>query len=445
MTRVEWEPLFGSRVSGSITDIGPRAVIIDHINPPASLLQVRAECEGIDFIWSRRGMWRAGYNRGAIRLASSFDVVVEPRDLAGPIDVGFTSRDHAETKFVAPIVLVDPKDQVERDVARRELGIPTQGRAILIQLSDSDASTLPTLIGEVRDVVTSIARDEKVHLFAPLHPLHSEWKSPVDGVIMRAVYPMAKFFAAFDGVVSTAGYNSFHETVASGLPAVVVSREANQLDDQARRAEFVQLCGRGFFAPSVSDPSFRSAVERMLADGEGIIASSVTQELGEFDGAAQFADLIATRVERRARQALITKHGASFEPAEAAALGRIRSGRNPADGREGERIVLVALGFDRVALEELAQRMIEMQEASDVIPIFLIDDVDSTPLDGRDFQYESIVTLAEHGKYTDLGYKQYVEACVDGIRFRYQAASVVTLAPNHVEQSANLLRKVIET
>ena len=284
-----------------------------------------------------------------------------------------------------------------------------------------------------------------MHLFAPLHPLHSEWKSPVNGVIMRAVYPMAKFFGAFDGVVSTAGYNSFHETVASGLPAVVVSRDANQLDDQARRAEFVELCGRGFFAPSVNDPRFRNAVERMLADGEDTIASSVTKELGEFDGAAQFADLIATHVERRSRQALVTNHEASFEPAAADALGRIRSGRNPADGHEGERIVLVALGFDRVALEELAQRITEMQEASNVIPIFLIDDVNSTPLDSRDFQYESILTLAEHGNYTDLGYERYVRACIDGLRFRYQADNAVTLAPNHVEQSANLLRKAIET
>ncbi|HEY5890665.1 MAG TPA: hypothetical protein VIW94_08205, partial [Acidimicrobiia bacterium] len=136
---------------------------------------------------------------------------------------------------------------------------------------------------------------------------------------------------------------------------------------------------------------------------------------------------------------------ASFEPAEADALGRIRSGRNPADGHEGERIVLVALGFDRAALDELAQRVIDMQEASDVIPIFLIDDVDSTPLDGRGFQYESIMTLAEHGKYAELGYEQNVRACVDGLRFRYQADTVVTLVPNHVEQSANQLMKVIET
>ena len=445
MTRVEWEPIFGSRLSALVTNIEPAAVIIDHINPPTSIQKVRADCPTVDFMWSRRGMWRANRNLAAIRLAAGFDVVVEPRDLAGPIDVGLTSKFHIGVNYVPPVVLVDDTEQVDRNVARQALGIPANGRAILVQLSDSDPKTLPTLIGDVRDAITSIADGEEIHLFAPLHPLQSEWKSPVDGVIMQAVYPMARFLRAFDGVVSTAGYNSFHETVASGLPAVVVSRDADRLDDQARRAEFVELCGRGFFAPSVNDPRFRSAAERMLADGEDIIASSVTQELGEFDGAAHFADLIATRVERRSRQALITNHEASFEPAAADALGRIRSGRNPADGHEGERIVLVALGFDRVALEELAQRMIEMQEASNAIPIFLIDDVNSTPLDSRDFQYESIMTLAEHGKCTNLGYEQYVRTCIDGLRFRYQADSAMTLAPNHVEQSANLLRRAIET
>ena len=445
MTRVEWEPLFGSRLSGLVTSIEPAAVIIDHINPPTSIQRVRADCPTVDFMWSRRGMWRANRNLAAIRLAAGFDVVVEPRDLAGPIDVGLTSKFHNGVIYVPPVVLVDETEQVERNVARQALGIPANGRAILVQLSDSDPETLPTLIGDVRDVITSIAGGEEIHLFAPLHPLHSEWKSPVDGVIMQAVYPMARFLRAFDGVVSTAGYNSFHETVASGLPAVVVSRDADRLDDQARRAEFVELCGRGFFAPSVNDPSFRTAVERMLASGEAIIASSVTEELGEFDGAAHFADLIATRAERGSRQAHITSHETSFEPVAAHALGQVRSGRHPAEGHGGERIVLVALGFDRVALDELAQRITEIQEGSNVTPIFLIDDVNSTPLDGRHFQYESILTLAEHGKYTNLGYEQYVRACIDGLRFRYQADSAMTLAPNHVEQSANLLRKAIET
>ena len=444
MTRQEWEPVFGSRIMGLLRHLEPRAVVIDHINPPASLLKVRADSQGIDFIWSRRGMWRENLNQEAIQLASGFDAVVEPMDLAGPIDIGLTSQFHAGVSFVAPVVLVDHTEQVERDVARQALGIPSNGRAILVQLSDSDPALLPTQIREVRDVITSKTRDEEVHLFAPLHPLHSEWKSPIDGVIMHAVYPVAKFLKAFDGIVSTAGYNSFHETVASGLPAVVVSRDAERLDDQSRRAEFVELCGRGFFAPSVSDPRFRTAVERMLARGEAAIASSVTQELGEFDGAAQFADLIATGVERRSGQTLITNHEASFEPAAADALGRIRSGRNLAEGHKGERMVLVALGFERVALNELAQRVTELLEASHVIPIFLIDDVDGTPLDSRDFRYESILSSAEHREYTDDRYEQYVRDCVDGLKFRYQADSAVTLDPNQIEQSARLLRKAIQ-
>jgi hypothetical protein len=445
ITRVEWEPLFGSRLSGLVASIEPAAVIIDHINPPTSLQKVRADCQTVDFIWSRRGMWRASRNLAAIRLAAEFDVVVEPRDLAGPIDVGATSNFHAGVTYVPPILLVDKAEQVERNAARQTLGIPANGKAILIQLSDSDPTTLPTLIEDVRDVITSVAGGEEIHLFAPLHPLQNEWKSPVDGVIMQAVYPMARFLRAFDGVVSTAGYNSFHETVASGLPAVVVSRDADRLDDQARRAEFVELCGRGFFAPSVNDPRFRRAVERMLARGEGTIASSVTKELGEFDGAARFADMIATRVERSSRQAPITTHETCFEPTAADALGHIRSGRNPADGHEGETIVLVALGFDRAALDEMAQLITEMLEASNVVPIFLIDDVDNIPLDSHDFQYESIVSLAELGKYTGLDYEQYVRACVDGLRFRYQADSAVTLVPHQVEQSASLVRKAIQT
>ena len=71
-------------------------------------------------------MWRANRNLAAIRLAAGFDVVVEPRDLAGPIDVGLTSKFHIGVNYVPPVVLVDDTEQVDRNVARQALGIPGQ-------------------------------------------------------------------------------------------------------------------------------------------------------------------------------------------------------------------------------------------------------------------------------------------------------------------------------
>ena len=236
MARGDWDPLFASRLFALLQHTKPRALVIDHISPPPILSSIRAGCQGIEFIWSRRAMWREGLNMGAIRRSGYFDIVVEPGDVASPIDIGLTTEYHDNVTYVRPIVLVGRGEHTERAEARRALGIPLEGRAVLIQLSDDDPAKLSALIGQVRDVVRSAAGDEIVHLFVPLHALYGGAASEVSDVIMRPIYPVSTHLKAFDGIVSTAGYNSFHESVASGLPAVFIARDTDSLDDQFRRA-----------------------------------------------------------------------------------------------------------------------------------------------------------------------------------------------------------------
>jgi hypothetical protein len=431
MHRLEWEPVFGSRIHGLLRQFHPRAVVIDHINPPKSLLTLRNHSRGISFIWSRRGMWRKNLNREAMRLAPNFDVVIEPGDIAGPIDVGLTSGYHPGVSHVAPIVLVDPTEQMERSEARAVLGLPPNGRAILVQLTDSDPSKLLNLVREVRSVITSVTGGEDVHVFAPLHALHGSAAPSEDGVSMRPVYPVARYLRAFDGVVSTAGYNSFHETVASGLPAVVVSRDTDRLDDQVRRAEFIELCGRGFFAPSVTDPLFRRAVQRMLSSGESDVATATTRELGEFRGGAQFADIVAARISGEIGVTFAIDDEVGINPPSKAAVGKIRSGEDVPEGRNVGRAILVALGFDQVAFDRLVTQVAMIHERTRVVPLFLIDEIDSVQLEAHDFQYESLMSAREYADETGGEYDEYVQECVAGLKFRYRTEKVVLLKGDH--------------
>jgi hypothetical protein len=442
MHRLEWEPVFGSRVHGLLRQFHPRAVVIDHINPPKSLLTLRNHSRGISFIWSRRGMWRKNLNMEAMRLASHFDVVVEPGDIAGPIDIGLTSGYHPEVSHVAPIVLVDPTEQMERSEARAALGVPPNGRAILVQLTDSDPSKLLNLVREVRSVITSVTGGEAVHVFAPLHALHGSAAPSGEGATMRPVYPVARYLRAFDGVVTTAGYNSYHETVASGLPAVVVSRDTDRLDDQVRRAEFIELCGRGFFAPSVKDSLFRRAVQRMLSSGESDVASATTGELGEFRGGAQFADIIAARISRETAITFAIDDDVGINSPSKAAVGKVRSGKHLTERRNFVRAILVTLGFDQVTFDRLVTQVATIQTRGNVAPVFLIDDVESLQLEAHDFQYESIISAREYLGAASGEYDQYVRECVAGLKFRYRTENVALLQG---DQTISRLEALLQT
>lgn len=424
--RTEWEPIFATRLLDLLTHIRPRVLVVDHIFPSPVLELVRELTPGLVLVWSRRGMWRAGENAEAIDKSRYFDAIVEPRDVAAALDVGLTTDDLASVDFVNPIVLVQSHQQYDRIEARSALGLPRAGSAVLIQLSDSDPQKLANLIKRASDVIS----DEigGVHLFSPLHALHRGSVPAVSGVTMAPVYPMSKYLNAFDGIVTTAGYNSFHEAVASGLPIVVVPRDTESLDDQRRRAQFVELSGRGFFADSVESPMFRAAVKKMLADDEVRIAQRVTEEMPTFNGGSQFAELLADLAENAPLEAIdANRDDARLQPS-ADMLQRLASGSVLDADRLGhaDRLVISAVGIGQERFDRLVGRVATAQDIlRNFKPFFLVDDLDKSALDGNGFQFESVMT---RDKYEELGgydYQAYTNRCLSGLAQRYQPSKLL--------------------
>lgn len=434
MTKEEWEPLFASRLAQALQHCQPRVVVFDLVRPPPVLADIRSGSTGFELIWSRRGMWERRRNRVSIHVGrKAFDGIVEPGDIASPLDVGRTTDDRSRVTWVPPIVLVSPEEQTHRLEARGALGLPEHGRAILINVSDSAPENLARLISSVRDTVRSAAGEEELHLFAPLHPLHRGAMPSVPGVTMRPIYPVAKHIRAFDGVVSTAGYNSFHETVASGLPAVFVPRDSPSLDDQHRRALFADLCGRAFFAETFEDEGFQQGVKKMLAPGEAGIAAAVTDELGAFTGGSEFADFIASRCRELEDVPYRVGFVSGMPRAEQTVLDRFASGRqlSPAAMQQADRVIMVALGRDDAGLGDLAAQLSRTQhEAQSFKPVLLVDHhVDPQTLNDEGFQFETIMSSEGWATVGTGAYQAYLESRMGELRRRYQTERVVILEP----------------
>lgn len=429
ITKQQWEPVISRRVLETIGYTGARVVVMDHVSPPSILRSVRARAKEVRFIWARRGLWQPGKNLGALRMSDSFDLVIEPGDLASPIDQGATVERRPQTKGTDPIILVDRSQYLTRSEARDELGIPQSGTAILVNLGDSDPAEIARLVSHTRLVATSVTT-EPLHFFAPLHPLHGERIPRVEGVTMAPVYPIARYFNGFDAAVSTAGYNSFHEIIDSRLPAVFVPHRGASIDDQVRRAEFAALSGRAHWAPDILDPSFADAVRHMLRPGERAIAEMTTDVLGPMNGALEFAGIIAD---------LARSSPASHSLAETPATpDRFRNRSTGVPRHDATTTLIVALEHDSEQLSSLARLLASADAPSAVV---LVRDGDAGSLYEGGIIFESAITETEWASVGRSSYSEYIETRIAEMTKRYEASRTIAPPPGSLSELVHGTRR----
>ena len=93
-------------------------------------------------------------------------------------------------------------------------------------------------------------------------------------------------------MISAAGYNSFHEVLLAGVPAIFVPNEHPQQDDQLARARFAEHQDLGACVRVREIYRLSACIERLLAPGERrrIARRCATLERG--NGAVELAGLI---------------------------------------------------------------------------------------------------------------------------------------------------------
>lgn len=263
--RAQWEQLLDVRFRRTLQRFEPAVVVIDHVNPPAVLRQIVQDHPNTRFVWSRRGLWRQQRKPAGLSMADAFHHIIEPMDLSAAVDMGFTPRLSENVRYVPPVTLVERPELLTRHEAQKELGLPADRPTILLNLSADTTEELSDLIRRVRLLLDKFtAAADRPAIFAPRHALHGDGLSGIDDVVMKPVYPVAKFANAFDGAISTAGYNSYHELVYLRVPTIFLARETETLDDQTRRARFADLGGFGVSAGSVDGLDFEIAVQQLM-------------------------------------------------------------------------------------------------------------------------------------------------------------------------------------
>ena len=144
---------------------------------------------------------------------------------------------------VGPILLNEPGDCLPRHEAAKNLGVDPGRFTAAIQLGSQrnfDYDDLPALIA--RELL-----DRSVQLVQIDNPLARPPEYEISGVVRCSLYPASTYLGAIDLMVTNAGYNSFHECVYGGIPAIFVPNESPEMDDQQLRATYADarasVCG----------------------------------------------------------------------------------------------------------------------------------------------------------------------------------------------------------
>ena len=292
---VRWNGYLRDEVIELISFYDPAAVLFDGNVPYQGIIDAIKANPDPWFVWSRRGMWRAG-NPDILAREQYFDAVLEPGDLADDYDHGMTTKYRSRTRRVKPIRLLDTSEMLPRGEARRELGLSNERPAVLIQLGAGNNFNYRSIL---KTAFAHISERHKADIAV------GEWlisENPLElpeNVVRLPGYPFARYFNAFDLAISAVGYNSFHELIYAGVPTILVPNEAMEQDNQLARALYADRHGLAACVRTKEIYGFTNKIDQLF---DPHLRQRMKEQLGAVEpenGAAEAAEFIEEMVYSR--------------------------------------------------------------------------------------------------------------------------------------------------
>jgi len=300
----EWNAKLADELTEMLRFHGPDVFVFDGNVPYGGMLQALDAVPAVWRVWQRRPLWRPEAGLEYLKLSARFDVVLEPGELAAPVDRGPTTTQEAEAFRVAPIRYLDRDEALSRPAARALLGLDPDRPAVLLQLGSGnnfDLKGAAATVFAIADPLTG-SRDLQV-VFARWRI--SEATPPLPShVRLLDAFPIARYLAAFDCAVAAAGYNTFHENTAAGLPTLYVPNDHPEQDEQWLRAEYAALRGLALMARADDPYGFRRAFDRLMDPALRARLAAGCAAAMDGNGAATAASFLAGLALTRKRSTL---------------------------------------------------------------------------------------------------------------------------------------------
>jgi UDP-N-acetylglucosamine--N-acetylmuramyl-(pentapeptide) pyrophosphoryl-undecaprenol N-acetylglucosamine transferase len=215
-----------------------------------------------------------------------FDQIIHPEE-AGESEAGVPSPiAELRPRRVAPILYFDRSEILSRAEARQRLQLPIDRRVVYVQLGSGNMDDAVTWTGHA---LSLLSRYPDVEVVLAQSPIAKQEVIASPEVHMIRQYPNSRFFDAFDFAISAAGYNTVHELLFFGVPAILVPME-RLTDDQGARARAAERAGA---AVVVTKPEeLAAALQGLLADDTLARLRNSAQSLVPVNGAEEAACVI---------------------------------------------------------------------------------------------------------------------------------------------------------
>ncbi|MFA9429696.1 hypothetical protein [Egicoccus sp. AB-alg2] len=313
-----WHEKFRSRLVELIDRYDVEAMIFDGTMPYWGFFDAGDDRPGVRLWWSRRAMWKEGTTNVVIdHFSDRFDLILEPGEFADN-DRGITRQRRDEATVVAPITFLGADELLDRDTARKELGLDPDRPSVLVNLGAGNINDTASQLGMV---IERLGREPELQVCVTRSIIASQERHLPDNVQSISVYPLARYLAAFDFAFAASGYNSYHELVLAGVPTAFVPNLETSVDDQGARSEFAERIGVGLDLREVTAETVDVAVRRLLdADlRQRMHERALARRPG--DGAAEAAEVLARALDevpgRRPTPRQLAERREAFEQTDA--------------------------------------------------------------------------------------------------------------------------------
>ena len=285
-----WDKYFRDRLIAIADETGASVISFDGVVPYPGFIAVKVKRPHLKIVWVRRGLWQKNVLRFALPLQSRLvDAIIEPGDIARSYDHGPTSR-RKDATITPPVSLYSKARALNRDDARKALGLDPIRPAVLVQLGTGDSD----MNEKMTAALSGLIGWQGLQVVLTKNPVDSNGTSLVPAgleIKVQRYFPLADVLAAFDGAIAATGYNSVHELLPAQIPTVLISN-IRGTDDQDARAKWCHDYGYALRANHADAADITATVKKLQETAVRTQLSQKCADLADTSGGAEIAQLL---------------------------------------------------------------------------------------------------------------------------------------------------------
>ncbi|WP_426936750.1 glycosyltransferase [Brevibacterium sp. LE-L] len=282
-----WNRIFARNLHRIVKSDRPDVIVFDGTAVYKGISQVSRRLE-IPLVWLRRGLWKEGVSREQYDNPFRFaDHVVVPGEVHGPLTSNQTG-----VNYVGPVSQANQLSILNSADAKIALGLDPVRRYLLVQVGTAklgDRSAVEAALEAIKECKITL---EPVVLVSPIAANDAVVQ---EVTVIHSRYPLAPYLKAFDLAICSAGYNSVHENLGVGLPAIYIPNSSTVTDNQEARARMVEEYGMGKVAMNMQE--LKSALEEVQHREPASFGVTEADNQPVADGADAVAEILRSVVE----------------------------------------------------------------------------------------------------------------------------------------------------